>query len=91
MQAVLPVRAISDLRKGQAKILALLDSSSVLLTHNGQAAGVLIHVDEWNKIVSELDEAKLLKRNIKAAQALARINAGDYVVMTPAEILAMGQ
>lgn len=88
MQKVLPVLPISDLRQKQAEILAMLDQSPVLLMNRGDAAGVLVSVDQWNSIADELAVAK---RNTIAAKNFVRMDGGDYVSMTAAEILALGQ
>jgi len=82
---------ISDLRKYQKKVLAQIQTSPVILTNKGQGAGVLVSVEQWNAISSQLLEAQQIKRNLAAEKAFARMAAGDYVEMTPDQIMALGQ
>lgn len=90
MQSVPTAMPISDLRKYQKKVLAQIKTSPVLLTNQGQGAGVLVSVEQWNNISNQLTEAQQLKRNVAAEKAFERMAAGDYVEMTPAEIMALG-
>lgn len=90
MQAVPTTMPISDLRKYQKKVLAQIQTAPVLLTNQGQGAGVLVSVEQWNAISNQLIEAEQLRRNIAAEKAFARMAAGDFVEMTPTEIMAIG-
>lgn len=46
---------VSDLRMRQAKILAQLHDTPILLTQHGRGAGVLVHPDLWNEMVELLE------------------------------------
>ena len=48
---VMPTIPASDLRKYQAEIIARVKETPLLLTHNGHAAGILVHPKVWNDIL----------------------------------------
>jgi PHD/YefM family antitoxin component YafN of YafNO toxin-antitoxin module len=54
MEKILRTIPASTLRQDQAGIFEKLAESPVLLTHHGQAAGVLVHPDLWNSLVDLL-------------------------------------
>lgn len=54
MEKILPTIPASTLRQDQSGIFEKLTESPVLLTHHGQAAGVLVHPDLWNSLVDLL-------------------------------------
>jgi PHD/YefM family antitoxin component YafN of YafNO toxin-antitoxin module len=47
----MPTIPASELRKRQAEVMARIKESPVLLTHNGHAAGILVHPQVWNDIL----------------------------------------
>jgi PHD/YefM family antitoxin component YafN of YafNO toxin-antitoxin module len=82
MQKVLPTMPISDLRKDQPKILAMLDTTPVVLLNRGSVAGVLVRAEEWNHTASELEELKRLRRILKGDIALQEFRDHPEQVMT---------
>ncbi len=79
MQRVMPTMPVSDLRREQASILAMLDKSPVLLMNRGDAAGVLVSVEQWNAIADELEAARAY-RNLVVLDQQSRLGAaGDFI------------
>ncbi len=56
IQKVMPTLPVSELRTHQAQVLARLQEGPVLLTQRGRGAGVLVHPDQWNKVMSYLEQ-----------------------------------
>jgi PHD/YefM family antitoxin component YafN of YafNO toxin-antitoxin module len=72
MDRVMPTMPVSDLRKGQASILANLDAGPILLTSRGGAAGVLVHPAQWNDMIEEMEDLQDVIAALKGQLALAR-------------------
>jgi hypothetical protein len=53
MHKAMPTIPVSALRTRQAKILAQLGETRILLTQHGHAAGVLVHPDQWNRLITK--------------------------------------
>jgi PHD/YefM family antitoxin component YafN of YafNO toxin-antitoxin module len=75
MDKVLPTVPISDLRKEQARVLALLKETPIVLTSHGDVAGVFVKVEEWNKTAEEL---RTLRRRLQAAKHFAEMEKGYF-------------
>ena len=54
MYKAMSTMPVSELRTEQASIIAQLQESPILLTQRGRGAGVLVHPDQWNKMVELL-------------------------------------
>lgn len=78
MEKVLPTVPISDLRKDQAKVLSMINTTPVVLMNRGDIAGVFVKVEQWNQT---LDELRRLKRIMKMDRDFAEMRAGDYVTL----------
>lgn len=52
LYAVMPTMPVSELRKGQAKVLSQLDETPILLTNDGRSAGILVHPRIWNDMIA---------------------------------------
>ena len=76
MYTAMPTLPVSDLRNKQAETIAQLDKSPLLLTRDGRGAGVLVHPDQWNQIMTEMAR---LQRMIRADQILAEMKTGKYL------------
>jgi hypothetical protein len=46
----------SRMRRDQGRIFAMLDQATLLLTHHGHAAGVLVQPAVWNQLLERLEE-----------------------------------
>ena len=53
---VMPTMPVSELRKRQSELVALVRETPLLLTHNGYAAGILIHPQVWNDLMEAYEE-----------------------------------
>ena len=53
---VMPTMPISELRKRQGELVTQIRATPLLLTHNGHAAGVLIHPQVWNDLMEAYGE-----------------------------------
>lgn len=71
----MPTIPVSDLRNKQAETLTQLNDTPIMLTRGGHSAGVLVHPDTWNHMVTELAR---LQRLIRFDQTLAEMKAGNY-------------
>lgn len=56
MHKAMTTMPVSELRTKQASIIAQLQESPILLTQRGRGAGVLVHPDQWNKMVELLED-----------------------------------
>ncbi len=72
----MPTMPVSDLRIHQAKVIATLSDTPVMLTNRGEGAGVLVHPDVWNKLVEEVERYRRLAR---LNQIRRNMDAGDYL------------
>ena len=61
-QRALPTIPITELRTRQPEIIDGLKESPVMLTRQGYGAGVLVHPDQWNKLVAEVERYKRMAR-----------------------------
>lgn len=52
----MPAMPVSDLRNKQAEVISLLSQTPVMLTRKGRSAGILVHPDNWNKLVRDLEK-----------------------------------
>jgi prevent-host-death family protein len=69
MMAVLPeVIPISDLRLRQGTVLAKLDKGPVILTQRNRARAVLVDVEQWQRLMENLED---LEDALLALQAKA--------------------
>jgi PHD/YefM family antitoxin component YafN of YafNO toxin-antitoxin module len=75
LYTAMPTLPVSDLRNKQAKVVAQLDETPILLTRGGHGAGVLVHPERWNQMVREMAR---LQRLVRADQILAEMKAGNY-------------
>jgi PHD/YefM family antitoxin component YafN of YafNO toxin-antitoxin module len=91
MEKVLPTIPASILRQDQAGIFDKLSESPILLTHHGQAAGVLVHPDQWNELVDLLRD---FEDAIIAQERLAEAKEDPSTVVdldkARAELVAQG-
>ena len=85
MEKILPTVPISDLRKDQAKVLSMIDSTPVVLMNRGDIAGVLVQADQGYKTI---DELRRLQRIMQADAQFAEIRAGKYTELLPEEAAA---
>jgi PHD/YefM family antitoxin component YafN of YafNO toxin-antitoxin module len=71
MYKAMPTMPVSDLRTKQAKILAQLHDTPILLTQHGRGAGVLVHPDLWNElveIVTEYEDVLIAQERMEEAK-----------------------
>lgn len=76
LYGAMPTMPVSSLRNKQAETLAQLDDTPIMLTRGGHSAGVLVHPDTWNHLMTELAR---LQRMVRADQILADMKAGHYL------------
>lgn len=76
LYSAMPTIPVSDLRNKQSETLDQLGATPVMLTRGGHSAGVLVHPDTWNQLVSEVAR---LRRMVRADKILAEMKAGDYL------------
>lgn len=51
----MPAVPIDDLPARQAELRATLHETPIILTHQGQGAGVLVHPQVWNELIEKLE------------------------------------
>ena len=56
MVTVPEIVPISDLRIRQGVVLALLEKGPVILTQHSRARAVLLDIEEWRRIMEELED-----------------------------------
>ena len=74
MHRILPTMPISHIRSDQAGILDQAKEKPVVLTHKGEAAGVLIGVDKWNAIAEYIED---LEAVVEALQSELEVATGE--------------
>ena len=62
---------ISELRHQPTKVLGLLSKGQVILTQRGRATAVLVHPEQWNRFIEELEDALDAVDALKAKLSLA--------------------
>ena len=65
---------VSYLRSDQAGILAQAQDRPIVLTHKGEATGVLVGVDKWNAIAEYIEDLEAL---VEALQAEVDVATGN--------------
>ena len=68
-----PTIPVSELRKHSDDVFNQLKQTHVLLTRQGNAAGVLVHPTVWNRVLDRLDE---LEATVWALEAELEIAQG---------------
>lgn len=74
MQEVPQIAPVSDMHHKQGEVLAMMDRAPVILAQRSKPRAVLVSVEQWNRMVSELRKARLL---LKAKQVHGRNTAAD--------------
>ena len=69
-----PTMPISELRKHSDDVFDQLKQTHILLTRQGNAAGVLVHPTVWNRVLDRLDE---LEATVWALEAELEIAQGE--------------
>ena len=77
MELIPEIVPISDLRAQQNAILERLAEHPVVLTQHGRAAAVLVHPEQWNRLVETAED---LSDALEALEVKARIGAGEELV-----------
>jgi len=72
---------ISELRLRQSEVLERLPEGPVVLTQRGRAAAVLVDPDQWNSLISELEDL-LDAADLRAARDTAEsfVDFDDYLM-----------
>ncbi len=79
---------VTHLIRDHLSVLGKLSNGPVVLAQRSKPTAVLLSVDDYEKLVSDSEAGKRYLRMIAADQALA---AGDFVELSAAEIIALGQ
>ncbi len=66
MQKVQQIVPISDMRNAQDAVLAKMDQAPVILAARSKPRAVLVNVDEWNRIATELERLQMVNQAMKA-------------------------
>jgi len=74
MHEVPQIAPVSDMHHRQSEVFAMMDRAPVILAQRSKPRAVLVSVEQWNRLVSDLRRARLL---IKAKQVHERNNATD--------------
>ena len=74
MNEVPQIAPVSDMHHKQNEILAMMDKAPVVLAQRSKPRAVLVSVEQWNRLITELRRARLL---IKAQQIHERNNESD--------------
>jgi len=67
-----------------------LANGSVFISTRSKPMAVVLSISDYERIAAKLAELKRYRRMIEADQAGAEMQAGTYVELSPAEILALG-
>lgn len=84
LPVAMPTIPITDLRTRQPEVLETIARSPVLLTRQGHGAGVLVHPDQWNQIITDLERLKRQRRE-RHQRIRERMDAGEYVTLEELE------
>lgn len=71
MQKVQQIVPISDMRNAQDEVLQKMDQEPVILAARSKPRAVLVNVDEWNRIATELEEREMQLAILEAKLAIA--------------------
>lgn len=62
LPTAMPTIPITDLRTRQPEVIDAIKHSPLLLTRQGHSAGVLVHPEMWNQLVTELEHLRRRRR-----------------------------
>lgn len=88
MLAVPNIRPISDFRNKHDDVLTDVDKGPVILAARSTPRAVLVNVDEWNEIATEMTELRQAVKALNDALKEARKGQRHH---TLDEVLAMGK
>lgn len=88
MQPVPNIRPISDIRNNHNDVLSDADSGPVILVSHSTPRAVLVNVNEWNEISSQMAD---LRQAVKALTVALREERKNHPHYSLDEILEMGQ
>lgn len=83
------IEPVTTLARDHKSVFAKLDIGPVFLAHRSKSAAVLLSISDYEKLLVDAEDAKRFRRMLKADQAIAEMNAGNYVELSPDEILAL--
>jgi PHD/YefM family antitoxin component YafN of YafNO toxin-antitoxin module len=63
---------ISEMRQRQTEIIELLNRNTVVLTHHGKAAAVLVKPEAWNRLLQRLEDKEDVIAALQVELAVAR-------------------
>jgi len=87
MQPVPNIRPISDIRNKHDDVLSDADQGPVILASRSTPKAVLVNVDEWNEISSQMADLRQAVKALTIALKAERKNSQHYSLD---EILEMG-
>lgn len=82
--AAMTTMPITDLRNKQPEVIENLKASPIMLTRQGHGAGILVHPETWNKMVTEIEKYKYLRRQ-RIINIRNEVRAGNYVTQEELE------
>ena len=84
----MPTIPASDLRKYQGEIVARIKESPILITHNGHAAGILVHPQVWNDIMDVYEQ--WMRLNPPTVDVSTCVSWGEFQRLQEPEVVANG-
>lgn len=87
--AISQIAPVTQLIRDHLSVLNRLVDGPVVLAQRSKPAAVLLSVNDYEKLLADSEDAKRFRRTIKSDQAFKEMNAGNYVELSPDEILAL--
>jgi PHD/YefM family antitoxin component YafN of YafNO toxin-antitoxin module len=87
--AIAQITPVTQLIRDHLSVLSKLINGPVVLAQRSKPTAVLLSVNDYEKLLADSESAKHYRRLIAADQARVEMNTGNYVELSPAEILAV--
>ena len=82
---------ISSMQRDYLATLRKTELGPVILAQYSKPVAVLLSTKDYEKLVADAQDAKRLRRWQRANEAAKLMDTGDYVELSPTEILALGE
>lgn len=81
---IMTATPVSRVESGEPEIFEHLREAPLLLTRQGEDAGVLVHPDTWRQLIADL---KRYKRLARIERARREMDAGNFLTSQQVEAL----
>ena len=85
------VLPISTLQRTYNAVVRKLPNGPVFLSQHSKPVAVMLSPTDYEKLVTDAEDAGRLRRWQRAGEIAKRMDTGDYIELSPTEIIALGE